>query len=504
MENKKFEILDKAEILKQIVECVSENAAGEDEENLLQNFLPLRSYSKLADSKTFLITGGRGAGKSELFRILTSCDGLTHILSETDKKRYTDLKKSEFIVGYIAQGNHSKNFPTQNIASKWIKEKKSEEVASFWCGLLCSVLIKRFADNEEIINIAKAHLGEELYITFLEKSSQISSWFELVYAKEEECESFLSKIDDWLGTQKICIFLTYDELDRICGNYKDLFAFIRNLLSFWFLHNNRFTNIKAKIFLRSDLYNAKALQFVDSSKIRSYHLELKWDTLSLYRMLVKRMANSGSDILLKYLQDVPNLVSLNKVNELGYMPGDTEEAFYLLIEKMIGKYMGKTPKRGYSYTWVPNHIQDANGELAPRPFLKCFSFAAEEMLAHEEYLEENKLLSPTRLQGALVKVSKDRVEELTLEEYQWLENLIDRLYDKAMLMERKEFLGYLKPGLWPEDKREELPGKTSEEILEVLLAMGIIMETSDNRINVPEIYLHGFGLKRKGGIKRPK
>lgn len=88
MENKKSEILDKAKILKQIVECVSENAAGEDEENLLQNFLPLRSYSKLADSKTFLITGGRGAGKSELFRILTSCDGLTHILSETDKNRY--------------------------------------------------------------------------------------------------------------------------------------------------------------------------------------------------------------------------------------------------------------------------------------------------------------------------------------------------------------------------------------------------------------------------------
>lgn len=504
MKNKESEILKKSGILEQIVGCVSENAAGEDEENLLQNFLPLRSYSKLADSKTFLITGGRGAGKSELFRILTSCDGLTHILSEADKKRYTDLKKSEFIVAYIAQGNHSKNFPTQNIASKWIKGKKSEEIISFWCGLLCAVLIRRFSNSEEINNMAKSHLGEELYMAFFEKSSQISAWYELVDAKEEDCESFLNEIDDWLRAQNRCIFLTYDELDRICGNYKDLFAFIRNLLSFWFSHNNRFTNIKAKVFLRSDLYNAKALQFVDSSKMRAYHLELKWDTLSLYRMLVKRMANAGSDILLRYLQDVPNLVSLSTVNELGYMPGDSEESFRLLIEKMIGKYMGKTPKRGYSYTWVPNHIQDANGELAPRPFLKCFSFAAEEMLLHEEYLEGNRLLSPTRLQGALVKVSKDRVEELTLEEYQWLQNLIDRLYDKAMLMERREFLGYLKPELWPDDKKEELPGKTSEEILEALLAMGIIMETSDNRINVPEIYLHGFGLKRKGGIKRPK
>ena len=31
-----------------------------------------------------------------------------------------------------------------------------------------------------------------------------------------------------------------------------------------------------------------------------------------------------------------------------------------------------------------------------------------------------------------------------------------------------------------------------------------VMETPDNRVNVPEIYLYGFGLKRKGGIRRPK
>jgi hypothetical protein len=30
---------------------------------------------------------------------------------------------------------------------------------------------------------------------------------------------------------------------------------------------------------------------------------------------------------------------------------------------MIGRYMGKTPKRGKSYAWVPNYVQDANGEI---------------------------------------------------------------------------------------------------------------------------------------------
>lgn len=265
--------------------------------------------------------------------------------------------------------------------------------------------------------------------------------------------------------------------------------------------------MKAKIFLRSDLYNAKALQFVDASKMGAYRLELNWDTHSLYRLLVKRMANAGIEEMELYLKEIPGLLQTEADGALGYLPGNSEDAFRLLINKMIGQYMGKNAKRGISYTWVPNHIQDANGETAPRAFLKCFAFAAEEMLNHKSdvsLLEANRILLPTRLQGAVAKVSADRVQELTQEEYQWLQNLIRRLYGKTMLMGLDEFLRYLEPENWPEEEHDKLPGKTNAEILEVLVTLGIVMRTADERINIPEIYLHGFGLKRKGGIKRPK
>lgn len=145
--------------------------------------------------------------------------------------------------------------------------------------------------------------------------------------------------------------------------------------------------------------------------------------------------------------------------------------------------------------------------MAPRAFLKCFAFAAEDMLSHEDdisKLEADQLLLPTRLQGAIARVSGDRVKELTEEEYQWMQNLITRLNKKTMLMGLEEFLSYLTPENWPEEERKNLPGKTNMEILDVLLTLGVVMKTTDGRINVPEIYLHGFGLKRKGGIKRPK
>lgn len=497
---------EKIEILQQIGNCVSENGAAENEENLLQNFLPLRDYNKLAEDRTFLITGGRGAGKTELFRILTSCHGLNFIVNENDKKRYQNIQNTEFIIGYIATGEAAKQFPIQSICSRWIEGKSALEINAFWLGLVCSVMIKKYHDIPEIKDLIDQYLNSELQNVMLMGSSQLSKWWMLVLNQEEVCVSFLDEVDSYFQRVDKHVYITYDELDKICSNYKDLFGFIRGLLNFWFIYNNRFTNIKAKIFLRSDLYNSNALQFVDASKMRAYHLELKWDTISLYRLLVKRIANSGSEITRKYLDEIPELL-LESKEEIGCLPCDSEQVLRRFTDKLIGKYMGKTPKKGNSYAWVPNHIQDANGELAPRPFLKCFAFAATEMMERHDALndlKEDHLLLPTYLQGALASVSEDRVRELTREEYQWLTDLIIRLKNKTMLMDKEEFLGYLDPDLWPKEKRQELPGKTNQEIYDVLLTLGIIMETSDKRINVPEIYLYGFGLKRKGGIRRPK
>lgn len=502
-----MEIEEKYKILKGISICVPENGSGEDEENLLPNFLPLRAYSKLADPKNFLITGGRGSGKTELFRILTSCGGLNYILSEKDRKRYTKLEKTEFLTGYIATGLNAKDFPSPNICDDLLKAEKPDNLTTFWGGLICSVILKRFKEDNEINVLADQYLSNKIKHVLTESTSEVSKWWQSLDSKKENWECFLDRADTILQQKNTHVCITYDELDRICGNYENLFGYIRCLLDFWFHHNSRFTNIKAKIFLRNDLYHAKSLQFVDASKMGGYRLELSWDTRSLYRLLVKRMANTGIDEMESYLKNVPGLLQPEANGKLGYIPNDSEHAFRLLIEKMIGQYMGKNAKRGISYTWVPNHIQDANGEMTPRIFLKCFAFAAEEMLNCKNdirALEGDRVLLPTRLQGAVEKVSIARVLELTLEEYQWLQNLIIRLNQKTMLMKKKEFLEYLIPEEWPEEERGKLPGKTNTEIFEALITLGIVMETTDGRVNIPEIYLHGFGLKRKGGIKRPK
>lgn len=496
---------DKVSMLESLSNIASEMATGEDEENLLANFLPLRSYSKLADHRVFLITGGRGAGKTELFRMITSQSGFDHVISEADLSRYTERWNSKFIVGYT--GRESTLFPSPGTCATYAASKDEDVITALWGGFICSSLFRSCSDEAEIKKLAIEYLGEDIYSKLTADSNQPGLWHQWMHGNIEKWEAFLDRCDDYFAGKSCKVYFMYDELDRICSKYADLFIYIRTLLSFWFAHNNRWRSLKAKIFLRNDLYNAEALHFVDSSKMRAYHLELKWDSLSLYRLLVKRIANCRNPVAEAYLKDVPGLLQPATKEALGYMPGDSEMAFKEFIEKMIGKFMGSNPKKGSSYTWVPNHIQDANGELSPRPFLKCFVFAAKKMAEnYDEILKlaEDRLLSPSSIQGALTEVSVDRVNELKLEEYGWLETLCNSLKNQSMLMARQEFLRYLDPDLWPEDKRETLPGNTPGELLEALKTLGIVIETGDGRINVPEIYLHGFGLKRRGGIKRPR
>ena len=41
-------------------------------------------------------------------------------------------------------------------------------------------------------------------------------------------------------------------------------------------------------------------------------------------------------------------------------------------------------------------------------------------------------------------------------------------------------------------------------VLEELIALGVLSRRKDGPIDVPDIYRYGFGIKRKGGVARPR
>lgn len=46
------------------------------------------------------------------------------------------------------------------------------------------------------------------------------------------------------------------------------------------------------------------------------------------------------------------------------------------------------------------------------------------------------------------------------------------------------------------------PAQNARELIDYLVELGVFRERANDRIDVPDIYLFGLGLRRKGGVRR--
>ncbi|NEP89263.1 MAG: hypothetical protein F6K18_21855 [Okeania sp. SIO2C2] len=502
---------DKKKLL--VLECMAKVAPGgavaehesNNEKTFLKNFLPVPNYRMALNTDTFLILGGRGAGKTEFFRLLASDSGRQALVENLNIRYFPPLEKTIWIAGYGRTKTTEKKFPAPDIIEDYMKNKDRIDWRIFWIGLILGVIFKQ--EKELSNNSWFQEIPEKIRDSLTNKLSLLSNWFPDVRQNFESINYALDKLDEELISSDCWLFITYDELDRIVPSYLKLGDPIAELLAFWLDRWRRWERIRPKIFLRTDLFQKEFLGFPDASKLRGHQISLEWKTSWLYQVFVKRLVNSGEkeeeiEAINDYLQIVPNLI-LKEDETLGILPVSDESRFELLMETIVGEYMGNNPRKGYSYDWIPNHLQDAKGRIAPRSFLKLFSLAAERRLEkfEEKDLPENRLLLPSDIQGALMDTSQDRIKELTEEEYPWLEALKIGLKGLNLLTEEEKFLKILKNTKWDKEPHTKKP----EEILKYLEQLGIVeIRSSDRRINMPDIYRYGFKVKRKGGIKRPK
>ncbi len=108
------------------------------------------------------------------------------------------------------------------------------------------------------------------------------------------------------------------------------------------------------------------------------------------------------------------------------------------------------------------------------------------------------MLTPLELQGALERTSKRRVNELK-EEFPVVGRL-EFLKDRTVMLDRKVAIEALSRVTPIEDEH----GTDGEQVLRTLIELGVMSERIDGRIDVPDIYRYGFGILRKGGVKRPR
>ena len=77
--------------------------------------------------------------------------------------------------------------------------------------------------------------------------------------------------------------------------------------------------------------------------------------------------------------------------------------------------------------------------------------------------------------------------------------------DQTVPIERRELRRCIRDMTW-ERLPEALQNRKDrvDRLIDYLISLGILRETDDARIHVPDIYLFGFDLKRRGGIRRPR
>jgi hypothetical protein len=471
----------------------AEQESDQDQE-FLKNFLPIVDYRYALEPTTLLILGGRGVGKTELFRLLAIPTGREYLVKSLNITSLPHLNKITWIAGFGRTKKVSKKFPTPESIEMQMNEANNVEWRSFWIGLILGVLLQQ--EDFKFKSFIVEKMDIEIAAALRDRLSLLSDWQSIVYQNFEKLNSILDELDQKLLETDEWLFISYDELDRLVTSYTSLANPIRELLALWLERFRRWDRIRPKIFLRTDLFQEDFLKFPDASKLKAHQVKLEWKHSWLYQLLVKRLANSGSEMV-EYLQNIPELITNNQ-DGLGWTSSSSEKPFEELIERMIGKYMGTTPKKGFTYRWIPNHLQDASGRIAPRSFLKLFSLAAQKRI--QQPFQTGALLQPSNLQGALMDTSEARILELG-EEYPWLESLKISLNGLEAPVQKDKFLEAVKSTTWGERRP---PASNPEEILKYLLQLGVVESRSDGRINMPEIYLYGFKVKRRGGVTRPK
>lgn len=473
-------------LLDQLALLTSDADARADD---LRTFLPLRGYTQAIHPRTVLVRGERGAGKSALFKFLRA------LKNERIPVRsvFRDLPEGEILwVEGFSEKAHGNPSPPE--LDQLAGQATDEDLRTFWIAHLSGCLSRetRFA-------IA---LPEPFGKLWAESPTSPAHWLEAAKGALSPIIRWLDDVDAKATAAGETVSVTYDHLDKL-GQYDAGIRgkFVSTLLATWLTFSNRYSNLRAKVFLREDLY-ARAKRTPDASKLEARSVQLRWSREDLYRVFLRHL--STSDDLRALLGSWTQPIPFSRDSMLGWLPPEAlpEEgpvSQQALCAEMVGLVMGAGTKKGYTHRWIPNHIQDAKGAIVPRSIINLFAFAATGARDRGPKATDRRLLMPQDLSAGLASTSFHRVEELKEEHY--VVDRLEGLRGLTVMTERKTIVARLAEAV---GRNRDGFGNDGERALEELVQLGVLRVRDDGRIDVPDLYRYGYGIKRKGGVARPR
>ena len=169
--------------------------------------------------------------------------------------------------------------------------------------------------------------------------------------------------------------------------------------------------------------------------------------------------------------------------------------------------MGTDPRRGFPYTWIPNHLEDADGRVSPRSFVAALRTAAADTA--DRHPDHDHALHYDSIKRGFREASKIRVGELR-RDYPWVDSFlrplagtvvpcpfsnIASIWERTGILDQNDQNG--------QDEVRDRPAHIARGavgVREDLESLGVFRQLADERVDLPDVFRVGFGLRRRGGV----
>lgn len=435
------------------------------------------------DPDMTIVLGGRGVGKTVWFKALQ--DNTLRGIAAT-QYRLNRLNRVDTMAGFGA--NLSRNYPNPR---------------------RLQALVERYRPSDIWTAVALFGFG----ITEL---SVIADWPERVQWVVDnpgKVEDALLDVDEEARREDRTKLLLFDALDHLHSDRRIADQLSRGIFELALSLRISTRNLRVKVFIRYDMFDTARLDFADASKLLANATDLRWTETTLYALLFHYMSGTESENSQRFVSDTGWSERFN---------GD-EAKQREVLEHIANTYMGTDRRKGYTYTWLPNHLADGRQQVSPRSFLSALLHATRR--TEEAFAGHSHPLHWDAIRQGVQHASRIRVVEVK-EDTPWVSDAIDPLHGAQVPIEKDEVVRrWQQVGLNTEllvqrsktaelseddsDNAEMFPtGPLSTDDYEGLIAelieLGVMTERSNKKLDLPDVYRIAFDIGRKGGVPRVK
>lgn len=346
-----------------------------------------------------------------------------------------------------------------------------------------------------------------------------------VRAHPGPAERTLEQADREAYAENIVHLLLFDALEHLHHDRRQADRLVGGILRLALRMRFATRNIRLKVFVRPDMFEAAGHHFSDASKLSAYDARLEWTHTDLYGLLFHYLGNEDEEAG-EAARTFRERVTGGWLPEAGgtrhapppLLVGDAEKQ-RTVFEQIADPLMGNNVRKGRTYDWLPNHLMDGRGQVSPRSFLEALATAAR--TTRTTYPAHGRALHHEAIRTGVQRASVRRVDEVK-DDTPWVRLAIEPLAEQqvpiaeatvlslwkevnlpaALALENAEYAQADTPDrvrTGPRDP-DDLPRLVTE-----LIELGVMTTPrSDGRLDLPDVYRIAFGLGRKGGVPRPK